>query len=71
MGKWSILEDCSMRFKITLAWILLTILIKKSSPTPKVGGREHLQDPRGFVVGGLNAPGRVSKDKQVLGDSSD
>ncbi|MEQ2279901.1 hypothetical protein AMECASPLE_013996 [Ameca splendens] len=32
---------------------------------------ECSNDPRGYVVWGLNAPGRVSHGKQALGDGSD
>ncbi|MEQ2311738.1 hypothetical protein AMECASPLE_023727 [Ameca splendens] len=36
-----------------------------------VEGFECSNDPRGYVVWGLNAPGRVSHGKQALGDGSD
>ncbi|MED6274143.1 hypothetical protein CHARACLAT_013486 [Characodon lateralis] len=36
-----------------------------------VEGFECPNDPRGYVVWGLNAPGRVSHGKQALGDGSD
>ncbi|MED6285873.1 hypothetical protein CHARACLAT_033630 [Characodon lateralis] len=36
-----------------------------------VEGFERLNDPRGYVVWGLNAPGRVSHGKQALGNGSD
>ncbi|MEQ2286077.1 hypothetical protein AMECASPLE_038428 [Ameca splendens] len=35
-----------------------------------VEGFECSNDPRGYVVWGLNAPGRVSHGKQALGDGS-
>ncbi|MEQ2248847.1 hypothetical protein ILYODFUR_023216, partial [Ilyodon furcidens] len=40
-------------------------------PLNMLEGFECLNDPRGYVVWGLNAPGRVSHAQQALGDGSD
>ncbi|MEQ2198758.1 hypothetical protein XENOCAPTIV_017848 [Xenoophorus captivus] len=55
-----------------------SIIIKKGAIFPSlnrhlnmVEGFECSNDPSGYVVWGLNAPGRVSHGKQAIGDRSD